>query len=65
MPFHAGETLALEVRRLVQPRRVPLGADHRAEMFFEPLVAFAGAALEPGAVGDLDGAAAGGDQAFR
>ena len=33
-------------------------------MLLEPLVAFARAALEPGAVGDPDDPAAGGDQAF-
>src|SRR5438105_803950 len=40
------------------------GADHRAEMLLEPLVAFTRAALQGGAIGDLYAAASGGGQPF-
>ena len=40
------------------------GADDRAEMILQAAVAFARPMLEPRAVGDVDDAAAAGDQAF-
>src|SRR4051794_40375323 len=39
-------------------------SDHRAEMLFEPLIAFARAPLQARAVGDPDYAATGGDHAL-
>src|SRR5206468_10832246 len=43
---------------------VPAGADHGVEMLLKPLVAFAGAALEPRAVDHAHAPAAARDQSF-